>query len=124
MLLGLGLYIGNQTSNITASQRDAVIMQSKNIIRHINRNDYIQCLNLFDPELRASMGLKKMQDVFTPALKALGEFQRFTGAYIDKYEKDGVTYTAAHVKCKYKNENALFTILFNSDNKISGIQLD
>ena len=152
LILGLGLYIGSQSSSLPSSERSNFAMRAKDLIRKINRKEFEACLNSFDETLKESMPPEKMQDIFGPALEILGDFYRFKYVSVVKREgpskaisdknntdkeitnqekKDKETLDETRepiiictVRCEYKNSPAIFTIYFDENYRVSGIHLE
>ena len=142
LLLGVGMYIGNQSSRMSNFERDEIVMRSKNLIRRLNRGEYDTCIRMFDSNLASTMDIERIKDIFTPTMEILGEFQRFKNTTVtkkelqpQKKEKDSDSpneeaesesreYLSCTVVCQYKNAPATFSILFNDDHQICSIYLE
>ena len=65
--------------------------------------------------------VEKLRETFDPIVDSLGDFLCFRNAAVTKKNYDGSIYTLCTLRCSYDKGGAVFTILFNEENKIDGV---
>lgn len=110
MLVACG---GNKVDDTTAEK---YITYAKEIITLLNESKYEEVHAMFNDEMKTGLPVENMSEL-TPIFKESGTFKEINKASVE--EQDGL-YIAVLV-AKYSNENRVFTITFNNDEKVTGL---
>ena len=124
MFLGIGLYMGYRSNQITSEEWEEFNLHSKSLIRKLNRRDYAACIDTFDDSMRESMTTDRMAQVFDPPLNTLGSFYKFKGITVQKKNPAISDYNTCQVRCEYQNGQATFTVFLDKDYKVGGVYLE
>lgn len=92
--------------------------EAEEVIFHLNTMDYEAVFDLFDETMQEELPVDAMVQ-FSPLIKGAGQFKEIGNVSIQ--EKDELYIVVASVK--YTEENRIFTITFNKQAEIAGLNI-
>lgn len=117
-MMGVGLIFmlvacGGKVDDATSEQ---YISQSEEIVDLLNNADYEEVHAKFDDNMKTLLPVEDMNE-FTPIIQDSGSFKEIDKASVE--EDDG--YYVTVLVAKYSEDNRVFTITFDEDDKIAGL---
>ena len=124
LLLFGTLYITTKgTKKVDHSVKSEISTLSKYFLRLINRGEYGECRSMMSKDLSSVMTRSRLSRVFNPILEAKGPFSHFRVASVDSVTIDGKPFHLCKLKGIYEKGPLAFTVLVDSDLKVSGLFL-
>ena len=124
--LGIGFlfFIKNyRNKSLASSIKEIIVSRGEEFIISLNNEEYHTCFECFDDNMRKSMTIEKLSDTFSPLIKAQGEFIGFKSDSVYQTESLGDGYIVCSLRAIYVNGDLNFTIVFNRQGKISGLNI-
>ena len=120
VVLGVCVFCKSR-DRVPVDEKINLVMRAKNFVRRLNRREYENCCEMFGETMAESNPVEKLRETFDPIVDSLGDFLCFRNAAVTKKNYDGNIYTLCTLRCSYDKGGAVFTILFNEENKIDGV---
>ena len=120
ILIGICAFSG-KGKQVPADEKIELVMRAKNFVRRLNRREYENCHEMFGETMAESNPVEKLRETFDPIVDSLGDFLCFRSASVTRKNYDGSLYTLCTLRCSYDKGSAVFTVLFNEENKIDGV---